>query len=179
MSGVDSGQAASRDKIRRVRPDDAGLLRALRLRALAADPGAFGSTYEDTARRDDEHWQAWARAHSAGGDQCTLIAVRDGQAAGMVRAERDPARPGVFWICSLWVAPEARRRALGQRLLAGAEEWICASGGRQVELDVVDRETPAVRLYEHAGYRPDGRRAPASAEGATELGMRKALAQRP
>jgi len=97
----------------------------------------------------------------------------------MVRAERDPGRPGVFWIYSLWVAPEARRQALGRRLLARAEEWIGASGGGDVELDVVDRETSAVRLYERAGYRRDGRRAPAREPGATELGMRKSLALRP
>ena len=60
-----------------------------------------------------------------------------------------------------------------------AEEWIVASGGREVELDVVDRETPAVRLYERAGYRPDGRREPASEPGATELGMQKTLAVPP
>jgi ribosomal protein S18 acetylase RimI-like enzyme len=179
VTGVDSSRAASGDQIRRVRPGDAGLLRALRLRALAADPGAFGSTYEDTARRGDRQWQAWAREHSAGADHCTLIAVRAGQAAGMVRAERDPARPEVFWIYSLWVAPEARRQALGRRLLARAEEWIGASGGGEVELDVVDRETSAVRLYERAGYRPDGRRGPARQPEAIEVGMRKTLALRP
>ena len=174
-----SGQAASGDGIRRVQTEDAGLLRALRLRALESDPRAFGSTHEEAERRDDAHWQAWAEEHSAGGDHCTLIAVRDGHPAGIVRAERDPSRPAVFWIYSLWVAPEARRQALGLRLLARAEEWIVASGGREVELDVVDRETPAVRLYERAGYRPDGRREPASEPGATELGMQKTLAVPP
>jgi ribosomal protein S18 acetylase RimI-like enzyme len=176
---VDCGRTASGDGIRRVRPGDAGLLRALRLRALEADPGAFGSTYEETARRDDRHWQAWAREHSTGRDRCTLIAVRDRRAAGMVRVERDPSRPEVFGIYSLWVAPEARRRSLGLSLMARAEEWIVASGGREVELAVVDRETPAVRCYERAGYRPDGRRALAREPGVTEMGMRKTLAARP
>lgn len=175
MTGVESEHPAS---IRRVTPEDGHLLRALRLRALASDPAAFGSTYANTARRDGGHWRAWARDHAAGGDRCTLIAVHEGQAAGMVRAERDPAQPEVFWIYSLWVAPEARRRHLGVRLLECAEEWIGASGGRSVELDVVDRETAAVCLYEHAGYRPDGRREPARSAGATELGMRKTLAER-
>jgi ribosomal protein S18 acetylase RimI-like enzyme len=176
---VGSSQTASGDGIRRVRPEDAGLLRALRLRALESDPSAFGSTHEEVARRDDGHWRAWAEEHSAGGDHCTLIAVRDGHPAGIVRAERDPFRPAVFWIYSLWVAPEARRQALGLRLLARAEEWIGASGGRAVELDVIDRETPAVRLYERAGYRPDGRREPAREPGATELGMQKTVAVPP
>ena len=48
-------------------------------------------------------------------------------------------------------------------------------GGSEAELNVVDRETPAVRLYERAGYRLDGRTEPAAHPGAVELGMRKRL----
>jgi ribosomal protein S18 acetylase RimI-like enzyme len=173
---VGSDEAARSDGIGRVRPEEAALLRALRLRALETDPVAFGSTHAEVARRDDGHWRTWAAQHSAGDERCTLIAIQNGQPAGLVRAERDPARPAVFWIYSLWVAPEARRHGLGRRLLAGAEEWIGASGGRQVELDVVDRETAAVRLYERAGYQPEGRQAPAREPGTTELGMQKTLA---
>lgn len=172
-----SDQASSGDDIRRLRPEDAGLLRALRLRALETDPGAFGSIHEEVARRDDGHWQTWAEEHSTGDDHCTLIALRDGNPVGLVRSERDLAASAVFWIYSLWVAPEARRQGLGLRLLARVEEWIGTSGGRQVELDVVDRETAAVRLYERAGYQPDGRRVPARGPGATELGMQKTLVE--
>jgi ribosomal protein S18 acetylase RimI-like enzyme len=173
---VGSDEVTKGDGIRRVCPEDAALLRALRLRALETDPGAFGSTHEEVARRHDARWRAWADEHSAGDDHCTLIAIRDGHPAGLVRAERDPVRRAVFWIYSLWVAPEARRHGLGLQLLAHAEEWIGAAGGRQVELNVVDRETAAVRLYERAGYRTDGRRVPAREPGTTELGMGKTLA---
>jgi ribosomal protein S18 acetylase RimI-like enzyme len=172
---VGNSQASRGDGIRRVRPEDAGLLRTLRLRALETDPGAFGSTRDEAARRDDAHWQTWAEEHSAGDDRCTLIALGDGNPVGLVRSERDPAMPAVFWIYSLWVAPEVRRRGLGLRLLARAEQWIGVSGGRQVELDVVEGETAALRLYERAGYRLDGRRVPARQPGSSELGMQKTL----
>ena len=60
--------------------------------------------------------------------------------------------PGVFGIYSMWVAPEARRRGIALELLAEAERWIAAAGGSEAELNVVDRETPARRLYERAGF---------------------------
>jgi hypothetical protein len=89
--------------------------------------------------------------------------------------ERQPDRPTVFSVYSMWVAPEARQRGVGLRLLAAAEMWIVESGGSEAELQVVDRAAPARALYERAGYRFDGRREPSAHAGAAELGMRKWL----
>ena len=161
--------------IRRVQAGDDRLLRDVRLRALTTDPGAFGSTDTEVAARPRAFWRTWVTAHAAGDDHCTLLALLDERAVGLIRIERDLERPGVFGIYSMWVAPEARRRGIALELLAEAERWIEAAGGSQAELNVVDRETPARRLYERAGFRLDGRSEPAAHPGATELGMRKRL----
>jgi GNAT superfamily N-acetyltransferase len=161
--------------IRRVRAGDDRLLRDVRLRALATDPGAFGSTDTEIAARPRAFWEGWAAEHAAGENHCTLLALLDGRPVGLIRAEREPERPGVFGVYSMWVAPEARRHGIALELLAEAERWIEAVGGSEAELNVVDRETPAVRLYERAGYRLDGRTEPAAHPGAVELGMRKRL----
>jgi GNAT superfamily N-acetyltransferase len=162
--------------IRRVRASDWGLLRGVRLRALRSDPRSFGSTHAEVAARDDGFWHTWATEHSRGQDRCTLLGLLDRQAVGLVRIERDPERPAVFGIYSMWVAPDVRRRGLALRLLGGAERWIETAGGSEAELNVVDRAIPAMRLYERAGYRLDGRSEPATHPGAVELGMRKPLA---
>ncbi|HEY8860070.1 MAG TPA: GNAT family N-acetyltransferase [Gaiellales bacterium] len=161
--------------IRRVQAGDDRLLRDVRLRALTTDPGAFGSTDTEVAARPRAFWHTWVTEHAAGDDHCTLLALLDERAVGLIRIERDLERPGVFGIYSMWVAPEARRRGIALELLAEAERWIEAAGGSQAELNVVDRETPARRLYERAGFRLDGRSEPAAHPGATELGMRKRL----
>jgi ribosomal protein S18 acetylase RimI-like enzyme len=161
--------------IRRVQAGDDRLLREVRLRALTTDPGAFGSTDTEVAARPRAFWRTWAAEHAAGDDHCTLLALVDGRAVGLIRIERDQGRPGVFGIYSMWVAPEARRRGIALELLAEAERWIEAVGGSEAELNVVDRETPARRLYERAGFRLDGRREPATHLGTVELGMRKRL----
>jgi GNAT superfamily N-acetyltransferase len=159
--------------IRRVQAGDDQVLREVRLRALTTDPGAFGSTDTEVASRPRAFWRGWASEHATGDDHCTLLALLDGRAVGLIRIEREPRRPGVFGIYSMWVAPEARRRGIALELLAEAERWIEAAGGSEAELNVVDRETPARRLYERAGFRLDGRSEPATHRGAIELGMRK------
>jgi ribosomal protein S18 acetylase RimI-like enzyme len=160
--------------IRRVRPGDDRLLREVRLRALTTDPGAFGSTDTEVAARPRAFWRSWATQHATGDDHCTLLALLDGRPVGLIRIEREP-EPSIFGIYSMWVAPEARRRGIALELLAEAERWIEAAGGSAAELNVVDRETPARRLYERAGFRLDGRSEPAAQPGATELGMHKRL----
>ena len=159
--------------IRRIRPGDAGLLRAVRTRSLATDPDSFGSTHADVANRAHDFWADWVRRHAAGDDGCTLLAVRAGQPVGIVRIDREADEPGVFGVYSMWVAPEVRRRGVGLQLLAAAEEWIRSVGGREARLNVVESELPATRLYERAGYRLDGRSEPSPNVDARELGMSK------
>jgi GNAT superfamily N-acetyltransferase len=166
---------SSTASIRRAQAGDERLLREVRLRALGTDPRSFGSTHDEVARRDDAYWRGWATSHSSGDDHCTFLALLEGRPVGLIRIEREPAPPGVFGIYSMWVAPEARRRGLALSLLAEAEAWIESVGGSEAQLNVVDRATPAVRLYERAGYHPDGRSEPATQPGAVELGMRKRL----
>ncbi len=79
--------------LRRVRPRDGGVLSDLRLRALAGDPLAFGSTLEREAPWDDE-WDDWARRHADGGDEATFIAIADdGSPAGLAGGFRNAAVP--------------------------------------------------------------------------------------
>jgi GNAT superfamily N-acetyltransferase len=165
--------------IRRVAAGDERLLRDVRLRALRTDPGSFGSTHDEVAGRADAHWRTWVADHSGGNDHCTLLALLGESPVALVRIEREPRRADVFWIFSMWVAPETRRQGLALELLAAAERWIEAEGGREARLNVVDRATPARRLYERAGYRLDGRSEPATHDGALELGMCKRLGAAP
>jgi GNAT superfamily N-acetyltransferase len=161
--------------IRRVRAGDERPLRDVRLRALRTDPESFGSTYDEVAGRAGGNWQTWVAEHSGGDDHCTFLAFLGEHPVGLLRIEREPRRPDIFWIFSMWVAPEARRQGLALELLAEAERWIEAAGGREARLNVVDRATPARRLYERAGYRLDGRSEPATHDSAVELGMHKPL----
>jgi ribosomal protein S18 acetylase RimI-like enzyme len=142
--------------VRRVQPTDGAVLRRVRLQALASDPASFGSTYEREAAFPDETWDERAANSAAGDEASTLLAFAGDEPVGLVTAMRDGANRRLFHIVSMWVAPEARRAGTGRRLLREVERWIGSCGGTRAHLSVTNEATAAMRLYESAGYEPDG-----------------------
>jgi ribosomal protein S18 acetylase RimI-like enzyme len=107
----------------------------------------------------------------------TLLAMRSGgEPVGLVAAYRDQLQRDLFHVIAMWVAPEARREGIGRLLLAATEEWVASCGGRSVQLSVADQALAALRLYDAAGYRPDGERSPSShTPGVSYVSLRKAI----
>jgi GNAT superfamily N-acetyltransferase len=164
--------------VRRVTRDDVGRARAVRLRALETDPTSFGSTHAREAAFADDVWVERVERGAHGPDAATLLAVRGDEAIGLVSAFRDEEAAEVFEIVGMWVAPEARGRGLGRRLLDEIEDWIQGCGGVEIRLSVTNVAIAARRLYEAAGYEPDGRsEASPHSAGLVELGMRKRLSR--
>jgi GNAT superfamily N-acetyltransferase len=160
--------------LRRVESADVAILRDLRLRALATDPLAFGSTL---AREQTwtERWQRWADEHASGGALATFLAFADdGTPAGLAGGIRDGGRPEQYELFSVWVAPEHRGAGHSSRLIEAVAAWARASGGRALVLWVTDPR--AQRLYERAGFAADGRRMPLEhAPAVIEIGMTRPL----
>jgi GNAT superfamily N-acetyltransferase len=164
--------------IRRIRSEDASLARDVRLRALRTDPLSFGSTYEREVVRDDAFWAESARRH-AESEACAIFLAFAGDAAiGIVRGAVDETRGGVCFVHAMWVAPEARGGGVGAALLATVEAWMVARGGAVAELSVTDAAPSARRMYERAGYRPDGH-SERNEHGVIEHRLRKPLKTAP
>jgi GNAT superfamily N-acetyltransferase len=161
--------------LRRVRPRDGGVLSDLRLRALAGDPLAFGSTLEREAPWDDE-WDDWARRHADGGDEATFIAIADdGAPAGIAGGFRNQDHPGRFELFAMWISPEHRRQGHATRLIEGVAGWAREHGGRELCLWVTDPRARGV--YELSGFHDDGRREPLEhTPTVTMVGMTRPLA---
>jgi ribosomal protein S18 acetylase RimI-like enzyme len=167
---------AGRTAVRRVTPQDWLVLRDLRLRALRSDPLSFGSTYEREAAFSEGDWMQWAADDALGDEMATFIADRERQPMGIVGAYRDESEPMLFHVIAMWVAPEGRREGLGRRLLSHVEAWIRSCGGRVVQLNVTTTAVAARRLYETAGFEPDGdRRESRHTRGLVEVSLRKRL----
>src|SRR5262249_56071893 len=80
--------------IRRIRPDEGPNLRALRLRALADAPMAFGSTLAREQAFADAVWRERAERGASGDDSVTFIVEHDGRWLGIVTGlARDPDVP--------------------------------------------------------------------------------------
>lgn len=61
-------------------------------------------------------------------------------------------RPGELMMDGIAVAPEARGKGIGTRLLASVTEYARENGFKYVRLDVVNTNPDARRLYEREGF---------------------------
>ncbi len=147
--------------VRALTPDDYALYRDVRLRALATDPDAFGSTYERESAFTDDDW----RARLVGGDRRASFFIDElddieglavtgvAGTAGIFFSEWDP-QPMVV---AMWVDPAARGRRCGGRLLDAAIEWARNTEATEVVLWVVRDNAPAIALYTRHGFIASGK----------------------
>ncbi len=94
-------------------------------------------------------------------DFATFVAEEAGAVVGMVGACVLPsyARNALNGhILALVVAPEARGRGAGTRLMAQAEAWLRGRNVPRVVVNSAHRREAAHAFYERLGYRDTGRR---------------------
>ena len=143
-------------KIRRVVTTEWKSFRGLRLRALRADPLAFGSSFRRENAYPPHKWREWAENGARGGESATFVAEEPaGRLVGMAGAftARD-----AYHVWGMWVSPELRHRGLGRQLLDRVLAWAESTNpSRGVYLDVNPDQLTAVRLYESRGFRATGK----------------------
>lgn len=150
---------APRPLVRRVRADEWAALKELRLRALRADPRAFGGTLADEESLPEARWVERARRSAASPTEGQWVA--DDPARGLVGSAVIAQVDGQVHLFAMWVDPQCRRTGLGGRLLDSALSWCAhAFPGRAVQLEVNPRQTAAVHLYETRRFRTTGPRRP-------------------
>ena len=145
--------------IRPLTRSDAAEFQALRLRALRDNPEAFGSTY---AQEEHTPLETIAMRLGDGDDASTnvVLGVADepnGPLHGLAGCYRESGvkqrHKAVIW--GMYVAPEARGRGAGRRLLdaviARASRW---PGLEQLSLSVVPENVAARTLYVTRGFVP-------------------------
>jgi ribosomal protein S18 acetylase RimI-like enzyme len=137
--------------LRRLDEADWETFRALRRRALGDAPGAFSSTLADWSGAGDTEARWPSRLAAV---PLNLAAELDGAPAGMVGATHPTA--GEVDLISMWVAPEARGRGVGDALIDAVVAWARSQGADRVGLDVRDGNAPAIRLYERHGFADTG-----------------------
>ena len=133
-------------------PDAWGRVRAIRLRALADAPDAFGTTLAQDEARPLGEW----RARLEDPEAATFLASAGGRDAGLVTVRPYGESGGPAGLFGMWVAPEARGQGVGGALVDAVVAWARARGCARVLLDVADANPPAIRLYESRGFRPTG-----------------------
>lgn len=126
-------------------PDDWEDWRELRLTALLDAPGVFGAKLADW-QGDGDTEQRW-RARLEG--MHNVLAHLDGEPAGMVSGM--PRGPEIVLI-SMWVAPFARGRGVGDALVDAVVRWSVSP----LSLKVKEDNAVAVALYRRHGFADAG-----------------------
>jgi RimJ/RimL family protein N-acetyltransferase len=168
----------SRARVRRIRPDDAEAVRAVRLRALADTPLAFGSTHAREVAYPPERWEQWARESAGGDEQATFFAVgaADDRPVGLAYARIDADDRSVAHLFSMWVAPEARGTGAAKALVDAVIQWTTAAGARALHTAVTIGNDAAARLYARAGFADTGQREPLGHSGGEVALLERVLA---
>jgi ribosomal protein S18 acetylase RimI-like enzyme len=143
--------------IRRLTPQDISAFRALRLSALLEEPTAFGSSYEEEVAFSSEMVAARLAEHP---DQGVLGAFDSARLLGIVALRREKIlklrHKGMIF--GMYVAPEARGKGIGRRLLSQALELARSAPDLfQVNLSVNAGNLSAISLYESLGFETFGR----------------------
>lgn len=144
--------------VRRIRPDEAGTLRSLRLASLDDAPDAFGRTYAEEAAYPDEYWDERARTAATDADRATFFAEVGGEPVGMAGFGFAPDGTAALW--GMWVRPDARRLGAGRALVDTIVEWAAGTTATSVSLTVTEGNAAAINLYESCGFADTGQREP-------------------
>lgn len=140
-----------------LREDDAPTIHAWRADPTVRD-GALGYPFPTSVDAERE----WIRGFAPRGmPQDLCLGIRDGQTDALlgycqIRAIDWIAKVAEFGI--VIGAPESRGRGVGRRTLALVVEYATLQLGlRRLWLRVAEFNTAAIRLYEEAGFLPEGR----------------------
>jgi GNAT superfamily N-acetyltransferase len=124
--------------------DDWERWRDLRLSALAEAPEAFCSSLRDWEHQSERAWRDRLTNVST-----NLIAVLEGEDAGMVSAE---ASDNEVELIGMWVAPFARGRGVGDELVRAVINWSLPHQGSKLTLRVLKGNDRAATLYLRHGF---------------------------
>jgi len=134
-------------------PDEWQLWRKLRRAALADAPTSFKSTLAQWSGPGDteERWRA--RLASAA---LNLVLSWNREPSGMLSAV-PPDSKGAIRLMSVWVAPAARGRGIGDAAIHRVVTWARAQHAyRHLVLSVKADNTKAIELYRRHGFLDSG-----------------------
>jgi ribosomal protein S18 acetylase RimI-like enzyme len=146
--------------VRRLRADEADVLRTLRLRALRDSPAAFGQTYAEISAEPDSYWAEMTRSVTDPDRHAMFLAEEGTAAVGLCFGLVDHERADRAHLGGMWVAPQARRRGAGQALVDAVLAWARERHFADIVLWVTEGNAEAAALYERHGFRPTGRSRP-------------------
>jgi RimJ/RimL family protein N-acetyltransferase len=146
--------------VRRVCPEDAARVRALRLEMLADTPLAFLERIDKAVARPHGEFQERITQRATGPDSAQFIAERDGRLVGQAGAWAPPGTDGLTMVFAVYITPRARGTGILGQLVEAIARWSREHGRPLLGLEVIVGNERAIRAYERLGFTDTGQRAP-------------------
>ena len=170
-------------EFRRIRADEGLRLRALRLRALADSPMAYGSTFAKEESYSETIWHERAARSAAGDKAVTIVAERDNRFVGMAtELIADPKTPDQSQptMVGVFVDGTVRRQGVGVALVKKIADWAQVGGSAHLFVWITSSNEPAIALYRKCGFQLTGATRPnAHTSTLVELEMARTLVDEP
>ena len=139
--------------------ENALVFKDARLRALQDTPTAFGSTYAQEARLNDNDWLARAD-HWNGDGSAAFLALDSGKPCGIVGCFLDRDDWSCAHLVSMWVSASHRRHGVGRALVRAVLVWARTKPARDMYLTVTSNNDSAILFYQAQGFSLTGRTEP-------------------
>ena len=146
--------------VRRVRPEDAARVKAIRLEMLVDSPMAFLERIDEAAAKPHADHRARIAKVATDPDNAQFIAEEDGRIVGHAGGWAPHGAAGLTMIFAVYVTPARRGTGILKQIIDAVAEWSRAMGRPRLELEVIVGNDRAVRAYRRIGFTDTGRRAP-------------------
>ena len=109
--------------VRRVRPEDAARVKAIRLEMLVDSPLAFLERIDEAAALPHAEYRARIALRATDPDNAQFIAEEDGRIIGHAGGWASPEEAGTTVIFAVYVTPSRRGTGIVKQLVDGVAEW--------------------------------------------------------
>lgn len=142
-----------------ITPQNAMVLKDVRLRALQDTPTAFSSTYAKESTLTDADWVKRA-AQWSGEKSVGYLAMDARISCGVASGLLDQADATRAHLLSMWVAPAHRRLGIGRALVEAVVTWARTQNVRALFLLVTSNNEGAIKFYQRLGFSLTGHTEP-------------------
>jgi ribosomal protein S18 acetylase RimI-like enzyme len=137
-------------------PEKWQLFKELRLESLEAEPQAFGQSYDEALKQNDDIWKTKLLAAEEGISFWMFFASKDGQLIGSMNArqlEGEKLRH-VAEIHGVYVKKEYRGMGVAKKIMETLVAEISKNPTiTKIKLTANTEQTAAIKLYESFGFR--------------------------
>ena len=134
--------------------------KTLRLASLKDSPDSFGSTLDRELNFTEKVWRSRLTPSNNPVHILPLVALSNGKPIGLATGAVHSHQEETAHIYQMWVAKPYRGLGIARDFLSRIEAWANELELTSVSLAVTTSNGEAVRLYQSAGFVPDGNTEP-------------------